>query len=1592
MFNHDSLRFETQCCGGQVAALVKPLASRFSIQRPLGWIKVFWYLLLCQTLMGGFSLFGASVPAGFSETVIASPSGGNWNEAIGLTFENNGRMYVWERAGRVWFKDVSDSGFSLLLDIQEEVAAMLDHGLLGFALDPNFRQNGHIYLLYVVDRHHLLYFGTPNYNPSANLYDNATIARLTRYTCRSSDGFRSVDPASRLILIGETKQTGFAILSESHGIGSLVFGQDGTLLVSCGDGASPTGTDLGGNVGGSWAPQGRTDGIISLKEDIGAFRSQLVDCHNGKVLRIDPATGNGIPSNPFYDSANPRSPRSRVWALGLRNPCRMSLRPESGSHNPADGNPGVLYIGDAGWNDWEELDVVTGPGQNFGWPLYEGLAFNSSYDENITNRDALNPFYPTSGCSQFFTFKQLLKEDTLDPAGLPPFANPCNTAQNIPNTIPQFVHKRPVLDWNHYNATTRTPVYDASGQAETANVGASGSSVSGTQFQGNCVIGGDWYSGTSFPAPYRNTYFVADYGANWIKSVEFDVNNKPVVVRNFLSNGGAIVKVTQNPLDGSLYYISWTTTIRKIAYTGNRTPVAAASANVYFGPSPIEVQFSSAGSGDPDGQAVTYAWNFGDGSPVSTLANASHTFFAPAGVPTKFIVTLTVTDSLGLSAQTNLMVSVNNTPPNVIINSPVDGSLFSPGSGGSYNLVATVVDSESSDAELSYEWQTFLYHNEHKHNGPPDTNHVTSTVIAPTGCDGINIYNYGIVLTVTDPGGLSSRREVKLYPDCGPNTPPTISDILDQTVGQDTATAPLAFTVTDYETVASTLLLSATSSNPTLVPSGNVVFGGSSSNRTVTVIPATGEVGSATITVTVSDGPLSASDVFNLTVTPALSGTKTYTNAAAITISDVGAGSPYPSLINVTGLGGMISNVTARLINISHTFPDDIDLLLMSPTGQTVLLMSDAGGSSDLNDVTMTFSDAAAAALSNSGQLTSGTFKPTNFEAATDSFTAPAPPGPYATNLFAFNGQPANGTWSLYVMDDGAGDAGTIDGGWSLTITTTNGATPTISDIPDQTTTANTATAAIPFTVSDVDTPAGSLALSPGSSNPTLVPTNNIVFGGGESNRSVIVTPVPGQTGTATITVTVSDGTSSASDTFVLTVNAVNTPPTLTLPADAAIPEIALYVANAAATDTDTPPNSLDFALVSGPEGLIVSVSGAIAWTPREDQGPSTNIVSIRVTDNGSPVLSATNSYTLIVAEVNTPPVLALPLDATIDELTTYSANATATDIDIPTNSLSFALVSGPDGLTVSASGAIAWTPHEDQGPSTNIVSIRVTDSGSPTLNATNSYTLIVAEVNTPPVLALPVDTAISKLALYTAHATATDTDRPTNRLNFSIVSGPDGLTVSTSGEIAWTPAQGQGPSTNLVTILVTDDGSPAMSATNSYTVIVGEVNVAPVLEPISNRFLNAGQTLSITNSASDTDIPPQLLTFSLLSFPSGATIDATNGIFNWRPTVAQADSTNNVEIMVTDNGSPSLSATQNFTVTVNRLSPPQVTEIAITNGRLTLLITGHPGPDYSVQASTDLTLWTDLFVTNSPTPPFSCTISNVEDFAVRFFRVLLKP
>ncbi|MEP6883006.1 MAG: hypothetical protein ABI866_13485 [Dokdonella sp.] len=153
----------------------------------------------------------------------------------------------------------------------------------------------------------------------------------------------------------------------------------------------------------------------------------------------------------------------------------------------------------------------------------------------------------------------------------------------------------------------------------------------------------------------------------------------------------------------------------------------------------------------------------------------------------------------------------------------------------------------------------------------------------------------------------------------------------------------------------------------------------------------------------------------------------------------------YPSSIAVAGAGTSITTVNVQLNGLTHTFPDDLDLLLVGPTGLTLVIQSDNGLGDDVTNLSYVISDSGATALPDGPPLVAGTFKPANFGGGGDPFAAPAPAGPYneaapagaATLTNIFGGTDPNGAWNLYVVDDAAGDGGTFAGGWCLEFTTT---------------------------------------------------------------------------------------------------------------------------------------------------------------------------------------------------------------------------------------------------------------------------------------------------------------------------------------------------------------------------------------------------------------------------------------------------------------------------------------------------------------------------------------------------------------------------
>jgi hypothetical protein len=468
----------------------------------------------------------------------------------------------------------------------------------------------------------------------------------------------------------------------------------------------------------------------------------------------------------------------------------------------------------------------------------------------------------------------------------------------------------------------------------------------------------------------------------------------------------------------------------------------------------------------------------------------------------------------------------------------------------------------------------------------------------------------------------------------------------------------------------------------------------------------------------------------------------------------------------------------------------------------------------------------------------------------------------------------------------------------------------------------------------------------------------------------------------------------SATNNFTVTVLEVNSVPVLPVQPDLTTVEGASLIVTNTASDGDFPANDLFYSLYQAPAGASIDGNGIIAWTATG--APGTNLFTTIVVDDGNPSLSSTNSFLVYVRRPNTAPVLPGQQDRTIDELTTLQIVNTASDSDLPPNSLTYVLLHPPAGAGIDSSGLITWTPSEAQGPGTNLIVTVVTDDGFPPLSATNSFTVVVMEVNSAPVLPLQTNRTITELTTLTVTNTASDSDLPTNILTYSLSNPPTGVTIDTNGVITWTPSEAQGPGTNVITTIVTDNGVPPLSATNSFTVVVTEVNIAPVLPAQSDVTIDALSALTVTNAATDADLPPNILTYVLLNPPAGAAIDS-NGIITWTPSNNQAPSTNTIETTVTDDGVPSLTATNIFIVVVRPsqvVSPPVIQSITVSGDEAVLTWGSVSGHAYRVQFvnSLEAASWTDIspdIVASSSTVSTTNTLSGS---AQRFYRIRALP
>lgn len=736
-------------------------------------MKNSWYFsFLIATLFFSATTL-AQLPEGFEYTLVTNEI----PQSANVDFADSSKLYVADFIGKVWLIEDGELQTEPVLDISDEVAGTAELGCLGFTLDPDFLLNGYFYLLYIVDRHHLLYFGTDQYDPNANEYGAATMGRLVRYQVQLSD-YSTIVPGSRTVLFGSEIGTGNPSLTASHGTGDMLFGTDGTLICSLGDGNTWADYYAGGDQeppAYCYDPQGLEDGIITPEENVGPFRAQQLESYSGKVLRIDPETGEGVPGNPYYDPEDPHGARSKIWALGLRNPYRLTLKPGTGSSDPADADPGTLYISDVGYNRWEELNVCDGAGYNFGWPLYEGMYENEGMwgytgyiDIYRKNKYQPNP-YATDPCEHdYFVFQQLIQQENQQHNYS--FPNPCDSGGDISEYADVFTHTRPVLAYknqasfedqapempgfNNEGASTGVPITDPEQNVENAEI-----------FNGVAAMVGDFYSGESYPEEYQNMLPVLDY-LGWLRVFWFDNNHELTRTEHWLDGLSNVVDMRYNPFDECYYTIGlFPSEIKKICYAGNLSPVIIVSANPTYGSSPLSVDFDASETYDPDGDPLTFEWDFGDGT-FSNEVSPTHVYTTGDNDPSSYTATLTVSDTAGNVVAEQVLIGLNNSPPEVAITSIDDNQLYSMDEPSSFSLNAAVSDAEHNNSELDYHWESYFHHNTHFHPLSESTSQTSSLSVLPVGCGEIDTYHYRVRLTVTDPQGLQGQDEVSLFPDC----------------------------------------------------------------------------------------------------------------------------------------------------------------------------------------------------------------------------------------------------------------------------------------------------------------------------------------------------------------------------------------------------------------------------------------------------------------------------------------------------------------------------------------------------------------------------------------------------------------------------------------------------------------------------------------------------------------------------------------------------------------------------------------------------------------------------------------------------------
>ncbi|WP_405057577.1 carbohydrate-binding protein [Kribbella sp. NBC_01505] len=650
---------------------------------------------------------GSTIPPGDYQQISLASGGNELGEAMSLAVLPNRSVVHTARDGSVRITDVNGT---TSLAGKLNVYTHDEEGLQGVAVDPNFATNRFVYL----------YFSPRLSTPDGDAPTDGTPAdwdawkgelHLSRFTLAANN---TLDLASEKIVLRVPNDRGQCC----HVGGDLDFDAAGNLYLTTGDDSNPFQSD-------SYTP---IDERTSRNPQFDAQRtSGNTNDLRGKVLRIKPQADGTytIPSGNMFAPGTAQT-RPEIYAMGFRNPFRMSV----------DKATGIVYLGDygpdagvtnpnRGPNGQVEFDRITAPG-NFGWPYCTGT--------NTTD-ETYNDYQFPSG-----------------PSGAK-FNCAAGATNNSPRNTGRTTLPPAQPAWIRYAGDAGTPPEFGNGGSE--------SPMGGPVYRYDANLN----SPVKFPASLNGRYFAGELGRQWIKAIEVTGSGGVGDIGAFPWNGTQVMDMAFGP-DGALYVLDYGTggnnqALWRIEYIGaqNRNPVAKAAGTPTSGGRPLTVAFSSAGSSDPEGGALTYRWTFGDGG-TSTQANPSYTYNTAGN----FTATLTVTDPTGLTGTANVQISVGNTAPTVNLTSPADGQLFS--FGDTVPFQVSVSDPEDGTIDCTKVKVTYLLgHDVHQHQ-ITSKNGCSGSIAVPVDGEHDPAANvYGVFdAEYTDNGGLTTHSVRKLQP------------------------------------------------------------------------------------------------------------------------------------------------------------------------------------------------------------------------------------------------------------------------------------------------------------------------------------------------------------------------------------------------------------------------------------------------------------------------------------------------------------------------------------------------------------------------------------------------------------------------------------------------------------------------------------------------------------------------------------------------------------------------------------------------------------------------------------------------------------